>query len=90
MRGVCGGGGEVNLPGDRTGVRRSNPRRRYGAADLIEFPLAGGAPPPLVLELGVWLLAVASCYVLGDSELSVSGGAAECCQRPESDFRGPV
>ena len=56
----------------------------------IEFPLAGGAPPPLVLELGVWLLAVASCYVLGDSELSVSGGAAECCQRPESDFRGPV
>ena len=31
-----------------------------------------------------------SCYVLGDSGLSVSRGAAECYQRPESDFRGPV
>ena len=65
-------------------------RERERFSYLIEFPLAGGAPPPLVLELGVWLLAVVSCYVLGGSGLSVSRGAAECCQRPESDFRGPV
>ena len=67
-----------------------NAKYPEGTANLIEFPLAGGAPPPLVLELGVWLLAVVFCYVLGDSGLSVSRGAAECCQRPESDFRGPV
>ena len=64
--------------------------RRQGAVDLIEFPLAGGSPPPLVLELGVWLLAWVSCYVLGDSGLHVSRGAADCCQASESDFRGPV
>ena len=64
--------------------------RSFAKTGLIEFPLAGGAPPPLVLELGVWLLALVSCYVLGDSGLSVSRGAAECCQRQESDFRGPV
>ena len=69
---------------------RANSGRRFGAADSIEFPLGGGAPPPLVLELGVWLLALVFCYVLGDSGLSVSRGAAECCQRQESDFRGPV
>ena len=36
------------------------------------------------------LLESVSCYVLGDSGLHVSRVAAECCQAPENDFRGPV
>ena len=67
-------GGRVNPPSreirneERSGSLCFT-RSPEGTADSIEFSLAGGAPLFPVLELGVWLLAWVSCYVLSDSGL---------------------